>query len=470
MDTYIANSAAAHPLGLPTQQKCLRMTTGRYAGRVVILYASSASSISLVWADAPYDAFSEPAIVVTNIDDAPFDAYMNDGGDIYIAYTVSSSKSLGFVLLTHTDGSWSAGSPAAVYDGDECYYPSIHKFASGDLWIAYTRLSGGVYYISAKVSDDDGASWGIVSNPGDTLTAGSSSAYSVQVETGSYQYVFYSDGGSTIGYRRMMQGAVVWSSEVVLATGSGYDERLAAAVSDDGRIGVAYADGDSLKFREYSGSTWSGEYVVDDNPVDHPALSYQGGVPYLLFSRDFGFDRRLVMYSKMTGAIFQSPLPLDGRKSYLSGTVVYDASAGTSQDKTDEAISQATADVFHSTSGALLAAAGDTAYFGMNEPFHVLSLVLSTVGVGGEVAWKYWDGQAWKAFDPVSGPWHLISADKTLLLWDDFRHVPADWQKKTIMDKTLYWIGASVITAFTMPPVGSQISACTELAALSLGV
>lgn len=470
MDTYIANSAAAYPLGLPTQRKCLRMTGGQYSGRVVILYASSSSSIALVRADAPYDSFSEPVVVVSDSDDTPFDAYMNDAGDIFIAYTITGSKNLGFVLLTHEGGNWSAGSPVTVYDGDECYYPSIRKFKSSYLYIAYTRVSGGVYYISAKVSDNDGASWGIVSDPGDTLTSGSSSAYCRQVESGDYHYVFYSDGGSSIGYRRKVQGAGVWSSEVVLATGSGYDDRLTAATSDDGRIGAVYADGDSLKFREYSGSTWSGEYVVDDNPVDHPAVSYQGGVPYVLFSRAFGPGSRLVMYSKMAGTIFQSPTPLDGRKSYLLGTIVFDASAGTYQDKTNEAISQATADVFHSTSGALVAAIGDTVFIGADQPFNVLSFVLSTAGVGGEVTLKYWDGQAWKAFDPISGLWHFSSANKTQLLWEDFGSIPEDWQKKTVMDKTLYWVAATVVTSFTTPPVGSQISACTNLAALSLGV
>ncbi len=470
MDTYIANSTASYPLGMPTQWKCLRMTGGQYSGRVLILYASSASSISLVWADAPYDSFSEPVVMVSDGEDASFDAYMNDAGDIYVAYIATGSRNLRFSLLTHTDGNWSAGSPVTVYDADECYCPTIRILASGYVWIAYTRLSGGVYYVAAKASDDDGASWGIVSNPGDTLTAGSLSAFCTQVEAGDYQYVFYSDGGSTIGYRRKVQGAVVWNSEVVLATGSGFDGRLAAAASEDGRIGVAYADGDSLKFREYTGSTWSGEYVVEDNPVEHPALSYHGGIPYLLFSRAFGSGRRLAMYSKMAGTIFQSPAPLDGRKSYLQGAVVYDASAGTYQDKTDEALSQATADVFHGTSGAMIAASGDAAFFGMDEPFQALSLVLSTAGVGGEVTWKFWDGQAWRTFDPASGPWHFSATDKTLLLWDDFGHIPTDWQKKTIMDKTLFWIAASVVTQFTTPPVGSQISACTDLTAISLGV
>lgn len=470
MNKFIANSTAGYPLGLPTQQKCLLMKSGQYANRIVILYASSASAISLTWADPPYDSFSTPAAMVTDSADSPFDAFMNDDGDIYIAYTITGTKYLGFVKLTFTDGEWSAGTPATVYDGGESYYPSIRKLVSDYLWIAYTRLSGGDFYISAKSSGDDGATWGTVSDPGDTLTSGSSSAYGCMVEAGSYQYVFYSDGGTAIAYRRKLNAAVLWNSEVVLASGSGFDVRLAAAVSGDNRIGVAYADTDSLKFREYSGSTWSGEYVVEDIAVDHPAVSYQDGVPYVLFSREYGTDMRLVMYSRLAGTQFQSPTRLDGRKSYLQRLLVYDASAGTYQDKTGEASSTASGDIYHGTSGTLMSDDGDTVFFGMDDPFHLLTIVLSTVGSGGEVTWKYWDGQVWKSFTPSSGPWHFSGSPKTVLLWDDFESIPDDWQQKGIEGATKYWIAAAATTAFATAPVGSQITAIANLQALSVGV
>jgi hypothetical protein len=357
-----------------------------------------------------------------------------------------------------------------VYNGGESYYPSIRKLVSNYLWIAYTRLSSGDYFISAKSSGDNGATWGAVSDPGDTLTSGSSSAYCSMVEAGGYQYVIYSDGGTTIAYRRKLNAAVLWNSEVVLATGSGFDKRLAAAVSDDSRIGVAYADADSLKFREYSGSTWSGEHTVENVAVDHPVVSYQGGLPYVLFSREYGTDMPLVMYSRLAGTQFQSPASLDGRKSYLQKLLVYDASAGTYQDRTSEASSADSGDIYHGTSGALLAAVGDTIFIGMNDPFHLLNIILLTSGSGGEVTWKYWDGQVWQSFIPSSGSWHFSGSPATVLLWDDFGSIPNDWQQKVIEGTAHYWIAVSVTASYSTAPVGSQMTAIASLQALSVGV
>jgi hypothetical protein len=141
MNKYIANSTASNPLGFPTGEKCLILKSGQYSKRIAILYASSAANITLVWADAPYESFSTPVIAVTDSADSPFDAYINDAGDIYIAYTIAGSNNLGFVKLTFGDGSWSIGSPVTVYDGDDNYFPSIYKLSPGYLWIAYTRVS-----------------------------------------------------------------------------------------------------------------------------------------------------------------------------------------------------------------------------------------------------------------------------------------------------------------------------------------
>jgi hypothetical protein len=469
MDRFIVNSTAADPLGIPTGRKCLVVKSGQSANRVAILYAASATALALVWADPPYSDFSSPVNVITDSADSPFDAYMDNNGDVYIAYTIATSKHLGFVKLTY-DGSWSVGTPVTVYNADENYNPTIMRLSSEYLWIAYTRLSGGNRYISAKSSSDGGSSWGTISDPGDTLTSGATEAYAVMVEAGDYQYVFYTEGGTKIAYRRKLNAGAIWNSEVSLASGSGFDEHLAAAVDPDGRIGVAYISSGDLKFREYSGSAWSGEYALDENVVNGPAVSYQGGVPYVLFMHEYGTNMNMVMYTKMTETVFHSPVPLDSRKSYLQKLLVYDASAGTYQDKTGEAASTNTADVFHTSSGGIVSAVGDAVFVGMDEPFHFLNFVLSTAGSGGEVVWKYWDGQAWKAFTPASGPWHFTTTQQGLLLWNDFLSLPGDWQKKSISDYNHYWISAAVTSAFTTAPVGTQISAVSNLKALSVQV
>lgn len=470
MDKFIVNSTASLPLGLPTGSKCLMVKSGQHVNRMTVVYAASATTIAMIWADPPYNAFSSPVNIVTDSADSPFDAWMNDTGDIYIAYSTASGNQLAFVKLTFNDGVWSVGTPVTVYDSDANFYPSIRLLSSGYLWISYTRVSGGSYYISAKSSGDDGQSWGTVSNPGDTLTTGSSAAYSTMVEAGDYQYVFYTEGGAKVAYRRKLIAGVIWNSEVILASGSGYGEDISVAVAGDGRIGLAYSSASGLKFREYSGSAWSAVFVPDENAISGPAVSYPGGVPYVLYIRTCGTNMKQVMYTRKTDAIFQNPAPLDNRKSFLTRLLVYDASAGTYQDKSEEAASADTADIFHTTSGKLLAASGDAFFLGMDQPFHFLNLILSTVGSGGEVVWKYWDGQAWKSFTPASGSWHFSSTQKELLLWDDYHSIPADWQKKTVAEHNLYWISVTVASPFTGAPIGTQISAVSNLKALSIQV
>jgi hypothetical protein len=470
MNKFLTNSTAAQPLGIPTGRKCQVVKNGQYLNRLAIIYAASESNIALVWADPPYDNFSTPINVVTDSADSPFDVFMGQNNDIYLAYTISSNKNLGFVKLDFSDGLWSAGSPVIVYDSDENYFPSICLLSSDYLWVAYTRLSGGTCYISAKSSTDGGQSWGTVSNPGDTLTSGTDSAYSIMLEAGDYQYVFYSEGGTKIAYRRKLNTGIIWNSEIILASGSGFGEDLAADVDRDDKVGLAYVSATGLKFREYSGSAWSGESVLDENPVKYPAVSYQGGIPYVIFKREYGVNMELAMYTRRVETAFQSPAPLDERKSYFQKLLVYDASAGTYQDKTGAASSTDTADLFHSVSGGLLKSSGDAIFLGMNEPFHFINLILSTVGSGGNVVWKYWDGQAWKSFTPYSGAWHFTTTNHGLLLWNDFNSIPNDWQKKTISENNFYWIAATADSPFNTAPIGTQITAAPNLKSISVQV
>lgn len=467
MHRFIANSTAAGPLGLPTGSTCLKVASGQFNGRVAVVFASAPSTLALVWADPPYSSFSSPVNIVTDAANQPFGAFISSSGDIYLAYTITGSTNLGFVKLTFSDGSWTVGSPVVAFDGGGAFYPSIYKLSTGYLWISYTRLSGGSYYVCAKVSGSDGAGWGVVSSPGDTLTAGAASAYSKVIEAGVYQYVFYNDGGVKIAYRSKLNAAAIWNSEVVLATGTGYNEHLTAAVNSDGRIALAFASSAGLKFREYSGSSWSGELSVDANECKWPLVSYQGGVPYVVFSRSYGVSQSLVLYSKKAENIFTGAAPLDLRASYLSKLVVYSSQSGSYQDRSSQAESTTTADVFHSGSGALLRNAGDAVYFGAEKPFCHLHFILSTTGTGGEVIWKYWDGSAWKSFTPSSGGWNFTSTDQDLLLWDDFFSIPGDWQKKEVSGNSLFWIAATVSSPFTVAPVGTQITTVSNLKAIS---
>ncbi len=470
MDKFIANSTANKPLGIPTGRKCLIIPAGQYAGRMAILYASASDTIKMVTADPPYTTFSTPLEVITNSADLPFDATFNNSFDIMAAFISGSGNELRFVKLSFDGGSWTPGSQKVVYDNSEASYPVIAKLTTGQLWIFYRRLYQSDYYINGKLSGDDGDTWTVSSDPGDTLTSGANSAYGQMVERNIHQYVFYTEGGTKIAFRSKPNSAVIWSSEVVLATEGGYDENFHAAVSSDGRIGLAYAASTGLKFREYNGSYWSSETVLDSDEVSNPAVAYHGGSAYVLYIRDVDDGLNQAYFVKQETDGFSDPAPIDPRRSDLDTVIIYNEGTGTYQDKTEEAASVAAADVFHSGSNALLSQSGDAVFFGCEQPFNFLHIILSTTGTGGQVIWRFWDGQNWQAFVPISGEWHFASGSHDLLFWKDYCSIPGEWQKKPINGKDCFWVAAMVASSFAVAPVGSRLNAVSSLEMISRGV
>ncbi|NMC43315.1 MAG: exo-alpha-sialidase [candidate division Zixibacteria bacterium] len=465
---FIALSSAQYPLGIPPGKKCLTVPGGPYAGRTAVLYAASPSSIKLVAADAPYTAVTSPIDVAVDAADTPFDAFMSASGHIYVAYIVAGTYDLAFVKLSFSGGVWTAGTKVSVFTADECSQPNMCCLTTGQLWIAYTRLNGGLYYVSVKVSSDDGVNWGSVSDPGDTLTSGATSACASMVEQSLCQYVFYTEGGAKLAYRTKANGAILWDSEIILASGGGFNEWFSVAAGKDGRIGVAYVNASGLRFREYSGSTWTAEAVVEDGALSAPAVAYRGGDAFVLYTRDSSDGRHLLLAKRKEAAGFSTAVAVDSRKTDLKKLLVYNAAVGSYQDKTVEAASESAGDVLHSASSALLDAVGDAVYFGQDEPFNAVYVRLSAIGAGGEVVWKYWDGQGWKATTPYSGTWSFSSSEQDILLWPDYHSIPADWQKRDLSGHSCYWLAASVTAAFSTPPVGSRLTAITGVTAFSL--
>jgi hypothetical protein len=64
----------------------------------------------------------------------------------------------------------------------------------------------------------------------------------------------------------------------------------------------------------------------------------------------------------------------------------------------------------------------------------------------------------------------MTTGQQSLLLWDDFQAMPADWQKKTVSDHNLYWISVTVSSSFATAPVGTQITTIPNLKAVSAQV
>ncbi len=468
MQKHLTDSTASYPGGISTEHRLLKIPNGSFAGRVALLLQSSSAVIKLTYADYPYKSWSTPTTVINDIGDYPFDALMDENGNIYLAYTLGSNNDLVMRKLTFSDGTWLVGSLVTIYNADDNYFPSLCLESTNRLWVGWSRLSGGQYYINAKYSDDWGVNWaGGAASSGDTLSSGANAAFAKLVSMADYIYAVYTDGGTKIYYRRKQFYVALWDSESEIFTGSNLDENFDVTPSEDNRIGVVWDDGE-IKFKEFDGSNWSGVTVIDTNGGESPQVKYIENVPYLVYILASGSGQNNVVYSCRNGNSFSTPAILDQSKTELTKTFCYDLSTASFEDLSSAASDSTASDIYHSDSSAIFKDSGDALYLGLEEKFHYLKVILGTAGVGGNVNWQYFDGNEWISFVPSGGIWHFSDSDKGLLLWDDILSVPNGWQKNSVNGNEMFWIKVTVTTTFTTGPVGTQISTVPDIKAIVL--
>ncbi len=467
MHTVISTTSAVHSLGGPNGGIILRVEGGAFAGRIAVLYIPVYGTLEMVWADAPYTVFSSSQQIATDCRDAPFSAVISGTGDIYAAY-INLSDELCFVRLGFADGGWSIETTQTIFSAADASFPVICKLSTGQIWIAYTRYTGGLSYINAKLSEDDGATWTSDTNPGDTITSGDAvSAFCTMIEAKGYQYIIYTEGGTQLAVRAKSSGGAIWGGETILGSEGSYNDHLSAGVSSDGRLGIAYMTAGGLKYREFTGSTWSAEELIDAAAAGWPRVIFNQGNPAVVYLQYHHSDlTRLVVSTRDSGGFNTAEALVPGRDD-PERVLLFNNSSGDYEDVTAQAVSQAAGDVIHPMSNALVLAEGDAIFAALPQQFSQFHVELSVVGSGGTVVWKYWDGQVWKSFVPESGAWSFTSATKDIALWQDLASIPTDWQPSQLGGYTGYWIRMEVTHAFGTAPVGSVMTGISKIAALS---
>ncbi len=465
LNTSLHLASSAYGVGIPTQRKVFSVQTGEYSGRILVLFARSSTVISYVYADPPFTDWSSPIDCITDAADFPASGFMDENNNLYLVYTQNSTNDLMVVKLTYTNGSWTAGDTNTVCNAGDNYFPAIYKDADQNLLVSWSQYAGGEYTVRVKMSVNDGELWG--SGPSDSGTALSgtgASAYSLLVNRFPFLYCLYTLDGTTLAYRRKDIASATWESAVTVYTGTGLSDDFHAAVSADHRLGVAFVADGNLHYKEFDGSIWSGLFTVSEDSAVAPTVRFVGSIPYVLFGAEFGPNQNKWYAGRLDGTTFTTPT--DALSGFTPFDVVqcYDASSGApTHDVTDSAESTDAADMYHPDSSALLHAEDDALYLGMDERFCRVSVVLSTIGVGGAVAWSFWNGTTWEAFTPSSGAYHFDASPTTVRLWDDLASVPPSWQKHTRSTQFKYWLRAVVTDQYSTPPVGSQITAIPQL-------
>ncbi len=456
----ITTSTAGNPLGEGSGRKLLRVSSGTYANRLVLLYQDTPGSISLRFADAPYTSWSASQSIATDSADSAFDCWMNTNGDIHLVYTAATTFNLQYRQLMFSSGAWTVGAVSVVNSVDDCYFPSIILEQPSRLWITYTRVSAGSSYINAIKSDDWGATW--IVGAGDELAGPDTSAYSKILIANDRLYVFYTIGGTKLAERSKYFFTGAYVAEVPLASGSGLDQHFHASVAQDNRIGLVFDDG-SLSYREFDGSQWLAVEAIDSSGGDYPRVSFFDNIPTVTYLHNFGANQNRLLTSTRQNGAFLAGVDLLTTWRQLDNVALFSQSAGTYADLTSESASSAIGDIFHPTSGGALSVIGDAIYFGHSDRFNYLKLILATAGVGGTVDWQYFDGSGWVTFTPTDGAYHLSTSSRELTLWPDGAAIPASWQKTVVNGVTMFYIRALVSSAFTTKPVATQLTAIANL-------
>ena len=453
--------------GIQTQAKMFKITFGQYQDRVVIIYPQTPNLLVLVWSDPPYLSWSVPVSLAADSADYPASAYMDSGGNIYVAYTQQFTLNLLERKLSFSQGSWSLGTINPVCNVGRHYFPSIIKDTMNRVWVAWTYYDPSTerYYIHVKTSQNDGAVWGTgPSDPGVSLTNGSVSCFCQLILHSSFVRCIYSDDSVLLAYRSRELQASEWDSQHTIYSGSQINDNFCADVSSDNRLGIVFPGSSSLLYKEFDGSSWSGLFTVDSNAPMSLAIKFQGNVPYFFLTRSIGDGQNQLFYSYKEGSSFLSPVSFEAGQKPFEKVFCYDDSAGNKYaDRTTPASDITPADVFHPTSGGLVKDTDDALYLGMDAKFNVVKIILSTAGMGGVVKWQFWNKESWSDFVPHSGSYLLNSSEKTVIMWPDLNSVSPDWQMYPVNGITKFWIRILVTTPFTTAPVGTQITAVPEV-------
>lgn len=466
MQKLIDTVNSYYATGIPPQAKIFKVPSGQYKDRVIAIYPKTPNSLVYVWADPPYESWSDPVEIVTNSADYPCSAYMDSNGNVYLVYTQQTTFALLELKMTFSSGNWSLGTANTVCNMGQNYYPSIIKDSINRLWVSWTYYDSGAerYFIQVKSSTNDGVTWGSgPSDPGTALTNGSASCYSQLIFQSPYILCFYCDDSTLLAYRSFELSGSVWSSQQTVYSGSTINDNFHADLSSDQRIGIVFPGSSSLLYKEFDGSIWSGVFAVDNSPPISPTIKFFDTIPFVFFGKNIGTGQNQIFYSYKEGTSFVTPAPFEKGQKPFDLVFCYDHSATTKYaDLTTEASNSEVADVYHPTSNGLVKDVDDALYMGMDQKFNWAKMILSTAGITGEVSWQYWNGESWADFTPYSGAYHLDSLDKMVILWEDLSSVPSDWQQCPVDGISKFWVRILVTTGFTTAPVGTQITGVPE--------
>ncbi|MEW5922406.1 MAG: hypothetical protein AB1746_00310, partial [Candidatus Zixiibacteriota bacterium] len=354
MQIFLADSTAISGAGISPEKKVFKINSGQYAGRIVILMQLSPTQVKLTYADPPYNSWVTPINILNDCADSPFDAVMDSENNIYLVYTLSADSKLACRKLGYFQGLWAVGDACIIYESDSNVNPSIEIQPPERLWVSWTRITSGGYYLNAKHSNDWGENWGNgPSSYGYEIASGVSSAWSRLQTMGSYMYIFYTIDGSRLSTRRKHVFIELWEDEEDIATGAGFDHNFDTAITADNRIGIVFDNG-TMRYREFDGTRWSSIIEIDGDGGDFPQLRYFNNNPYIVYLSDFIGSQRRILCRRRPGGSFMDPEELAPSNRVFDKVFCYNSTYASYQDITAQAADDVAGDMYFPGTTALL--------------------------------------------------------------------------------------------------------------------
>lgn len=404
-------------------------------------------------------------------------ATIDEDDNIYVTYAPdiagsNAFNSLYYRKLTKTgETSWTlgperlvaAGSPTSAYN-----IPTIEQDSSDRLWIAARYFDNNNYQVSVFYSDDDS------DNPTWTLsqqalnTPANSSGYHIPAIVkfdGKIGVIYNSQVPANIRwrYRADTDPLTDWVSEAQVSTVNIGAATFSASADATGNVYVAMNSGANVWFTYFNGSVWSANANVSNTACSScfTSVSMVGTTAYVYYgdttlmhaslpgNRRIVYKKGVAPYSAADFDVSATPLiPWHGQ---LSKVWLFTAAGSSFTDLTTPASNNTLADTTMPT------LSGDMLYLGSTQRYDSLSWLNSTAGVGGIIAWEYWNGSSWRG---MTG--HLSRLNPSFINSGYLLFMPpSDWATTSINGEgeSYYYLRGRVVATFSQAPVLSQLVA-----------
>ncbi len=415
-------------------------------------------------------------------------ATVDSSDNIYVVYSVATTGGnaaydVFYRKLTKETGSnWTLGAEQTVLNSTSATtgysYANIEADGAGRLWLAARYFDGTNYQISVYYSSDmsDAPTWTVSQAALDTPgTNGAQHFMTVVKFAGKIGIIYNAQSGTqNWRYRNDADGPTTWSAESVVANINLQSASFSTVGDTSGNIYHVMNFNQYIYFTYWNGASWSSLATVSNIAAGSAftsVLTYGGNV-WVVYGETTGLNGNLTGSRKLVYKKGVSPFAtanfdtnstqlisyhntFDKYWSYVSSSYVDDTADALDADSANTASSGVGNDV------QMVSNVGDVAYFGKTYKFDTVAWALSTYGVGGQIAWEYWNGTSWVAIN------HFVSVYYPSFLYNGFINFTpnSDWATTKVNGEATayYYVRARVVTAFTTAPVGYQLSAIPQI-------